>query len=144
MIRAKNSADGFSTPPPVGSADEVDRQVQRAKQALGSGGLVAGDADQEAELLDYEVAPGWARQHGITEVSLAALAEHSLVVAEVQHAVQAANQRLARVEQVKRFRILPAEWTVESEELTPTLKLKRRVIHGKYAPEIDALYADTT
>jgi long-chain acyl-CoA synthetase len=67
-----------------------------------------------------------------------------LVVAEVQHAVQAANQRLARVEQVKRFRILPAEWTVESEELTPTLKLKRRVIHGKYAPEIDALYADTT
>jgi long-chain acyl-CoA synthetase len=94
---------------------------------------------------DHEVAAGWANQRGIPETSVAALAEHPLVVEEVlQHAVQAANQRLARVEQVKRFKILPAEWTVESEELTPTLKLKRRVICGKYAPEIDALYARTT
>jgi long-chain acyl-CoA synthetase len=92
-------------------------------------------------VLDHEVLPGWARQRGIADASLAALAEHPLVVEEVQHAVQAANQRLARVEQVKRFKILPAEWTVESEELTPTLKLKRHVICGKYAPEIDALYA---
>jgi long-chain acyl-CoA synthetase len=95
-------------------------------------------------VLDHEVAPGWARQRGIPDASPAALAEHPLVVAEVQHAVDATNQRLARVEQVKRFTILPAEWTVESEELTPTLKLRRRVIHGKYAPEIDALYAGTT
>jgi long-chain acyl-CoA synthetase len=92
-------------------------------------------------VLDHEVVPGWARQHGIADMSMAALAGHPLVVEEVQHAVDAANQRLARVEQVKRFKILPAEWTAESEELTPTLKLKRRVIHGKYAPEIDALYA---
>jgi long-chain acyl-CoA synthetase len=95
-------------------------------------------------VLDHEVVPGWARQRGIADVSVVALAEHPLVVAEVQHAVAAANQRLARVEQVKRFKILPAEWTAESEELTPTLKLRRRVIHGKYAPEIDALYAGTT
>jgi long-chain acyl-CoA synthetase len=95
-------------------------------------------------VLDHEVVPGWASQRGIADTSLAALAEHPLVVGEVQHAVAAANQRLARVEQVKRFKILPAEWTAESEELTPTLKLKRRVIHGKYAPEIDTLYADTT
>jgi long-chain acyl-CoA synthetase len=61
----------------------------------------------------------------------------------VAHAVEAANQRLAQVEQVKRFKILPAEWTADSEELTPTLKLKRRVIHGKYAPEVDTLYATT-
>src|SRR6266540_1183362 len=51
------------------------------------------------------------------------------------------KQHLAQVEQIKQFKILPAEWTAESEELTPTLKLKRRVIHGKYAPEIDTLYA---
>jgi long-subunit acyl-CoA synthetase (AMP-forming) len=95
-------------------------------------------------VLDHEVAAGWAMQRGIADVSLAALAEHPLVVEEVQHAMEAANQRLARVEQVKRFKILPAEWTAESEELTPTLKLKRRVICGKYAPEIDALYGDTS
>ena len=92
-------------------------------------------------VLDHEVVAGWARQRGITDASLAALAEHPLVVEEIQHAVAAANQRLARVEQIKQFKILPAEWTAESEELTPTLKLKRRVIHGKYAPEIDTLYA---
>jgi long-chain acyl-CoA synthetase len=38
--------------------------------------------------------------------------------------------------------VLQAEWTAESEELTPTLKLKRRVVHGKYAAELDRLYAD--
>ena len=50
------------------------------------------------------------------------------------------NQRLARIEQVKRFEVLPVEWTAESEELTPTLKLRRRIIHAKYAEHIDALY----
>src|SRR6266542_2436345 len=95
-------------------------------------------------VLDHEVVAGWAGQRGIADASLAALAEHPLVVEEIQHAVAAANQRLARVEQIKQFKILPAEWTAESEELTPTLKLKRRVIHGKYAPEIDTLYPGTT
>jgi long-subunit acyl-CoA synthetase (AMP-forming) len=57
--------------------------------------------------------------------------------------VALANQRLSRSEQVKRFTILPAEWTAESEELTPTLKLRRRVTHARYAAELEALYADT-
>ena len=51
------------------------------------------------------------------------------------------NQRLSQVEAIKRWTILPTEWTVDSEELTPTLKLKRRVIHQKYADDIDALYS---
>ena len=55
-------------------------------------------------------------------------------------AVSAANSRLARVQQVKSWRLLPVEWTAQSEELTPTLKLKRRVVHAKYADIIDALY----
>jgi long-subunit acyl-CoA synthetase (AMP-forming) len=46
------------------------------------------------------------------------------------------------VEQFKRFTILPGEWTPESEELTPTMKLKRRVIHAKYKPQIEAMYTD--
>ncbi|MCW2948216.1 MAG: AMP-dependent synthetase and ligase [Actinoallomurus sp.] len=90
--------------------------------------------------LDGEVAPVWAAAHGI-EGDLEALAEHPLVLEEVGTAVQEANERLARVQQVKRWRLLPDEWTAESEELTPTLKVKRGVVHAKYAPVIDTLYA---
>jgi long-chain acyl-CoA synthetase len=91
--------------------------------------------------LDAEAAPAWARARGIEAGSLAGLAAHPAVLAEIDAAVTAANQRLARVQQVKRWRLLPVEWTPESEELTPTLKLKRRVVHAKYADDIDTLYA---
>ena len=91
-------------------------------------------------VLDHELAPGWAARHGLGGADLAELAGHEQVLAEVQLAVDAANQHLARIEQVKRFEVLPVEWTAESEELTPTLKLRRRIIHAKYAERIDALY----
>jgi len=91
--------------------------------------------------LDGEAAPGWARARGITAGSLAELACDPQVLTEVAAGVTAANQRLARVQQVKRWRLLPVEWTAETEELTPTLKLKRRVVHAKYADIIDSLYA---
>ncbi|MFA1537417.1 AMP-dependent synthetase/ligase [Actinomadura monticuli] len=90
--------------------------------------------------LDGEVAPVWAAAHGIDTTDLAALADHPLVKEEVAKAVEDANARLARVQQVKKWRLLPAEWTAESEELTPTLKLKRRVVHTKYSPDIEDLY----
>jgi long-chain acyl-CoA synthetase len=91
--------------------------------------------------LDGAVAPGWARAHGVEADSLAELAADPTVLAEVGRAVEEANSRLARVQQIKYWRLLPVEWTAESEELTPTLKLKRRVVHAKYADIIDALYA---
>jgi long-chain acyl-CoA synthetase len=91
--------------------------------------------------LDGEVAPAWARARGIEASSLAELAENPVVLEAVRAAVEAANQHLARVQQVKRWQLLPVEWTAESEELTPTFKLKRRVIHNKYADVIDSLYA---
>ncbi len=90
--------------------------------------------------LDGEVAPAWAKARGIEATSLAELAEHAEVLAAVSAAVDDANEHLARVQQVKRWRLLPVEWTAESEELTPTFKLKRRIIHRKYADVIDALY----
>jgi long-chain acyl-CoA synthetase len=90
--------------------------------------------------LDGDVAPAWARAHGIEASSLAELAEEPAVLQAVGEAVAAANERLARVQQIKKWRLLPVEWTAESEELTPTLKLKRRVVHAKYADVIDTLY----
>ena len=90
--------------------------------------------------LDGEVAPAWARARGIDAGSLAGLAADPAVLAEVGAAVAAANERLARVQQVKQWRLLPVEWTAETEELTPTLKLRRRIVHAKYADVLDTLY----
>src|SRR6266850_154403 len=92
-------------------------------------------------VLDPQVAPLWGKAHGITATSLAELAEHPSTIAEVRRALTVANTHLARIEQFKRFTILPDEWSAESEELTPTMKLKRRVIYTKYKDQIDAMYA---
>jgi long-chain acyl-CoA synthetase len=90
--------------------------------------------------LDGEVAPAWAKAHGVEATSLPELAASPVVLAAVGEAVSAANERLARVQQVKRWRLLPVEWTAETEELTPTLKLRRRIVHAKYADVLDTLY----
>ncbi|HEX4688541.1 MAG TPA: AMP-dependent synthetase/ligase [Nocardioides sp.] len=90
--------------------------------------------------LDGEVAPVVAKARGIEFTDLAELAAHPEMRAMVQAAVDSANAHLSRPEQVKAFELLPTEWTAESEELTPTLKLKRRVVHTKYAGVIDRLY----
>jgi len=92
-------------------------------------------------VLDPQVAPPWAKARGIEASSMAGLTEHQLVVDEIRRALTEANAHLSRVEQFKRFTILPTEWSPESEELTPTMKLKRRVIHSKYQPQIEAMYA---
>ena len=91
-------------------------------------------------VLDGDMAPPWAERQGIPFEDMAAFSQLPQIQAEVQKAVDEANENVARVEQIKRFTVLPNEWTPESEELTPTLKLKRRVIHERYAQEIDSLY----
>ncbi|MEU5847604.1 AMP-dependent synthetase/ligase [Saccharopolyspora shandongensis] len=93
-------------------------------------------------VLDEDTAPKWARERGIAFEDRVDLAAHPAVRSEVEAAVRAANERLNRPEQVKRYRILSQQWGVEGGELTPTLKLKRRVIHDKYADIIDQLYGD--
>ena len=64
------------------------------------------------------------------------------VLARVQGEVDAANARLARVEQIKRFAVLDDEWLPGGDELTPTMKLKRRPIAEKHAAQIERLYAN--
>lgn len=88
-------------------------------------------------VLDAEMAPVWAAGHGITGDLLASEA----VQEEVERAVEAANARLNRTEQIKRYRLLGEEWGPETGELTPSLKLRRRVIREKYAQAIDGLYS---
>jgi long-subunit acyl-CoA synthetase (AMP-forming) len=91
-------------------------------------------------VLDADYAPAWAARAGISG-DLAALARDERVRAAVQEAVDAANATLSRPEQVKRFTLVEGDWLPGGEELTPTMKLKRRPIAQKYAPAIDAMYA---
>ena len=79
--------------------------------------------------LDPDVAPAFAQQNG-----------EEAVLAEVQRGVDAANEGMARVEEIKKFTVLDAEWEPGGDELTPTMKLKRKPIHEKYASEIEELY----
>jgi long-chain acyl-CoA synthetase len=95
-------------------------------------------------VLDPETAPAWARARGIAFDSLADLAVHPEVLAEVERGVATANSHLARPERVRRFTLLPAEWTAQSGELTPSMKRRRRVIVDRYAKEIEDLYAQPT
>lgn len=93
-------------------------------------------------VLDPEAAPQWAAEHDVPFESLAAFSKRQEVIAALQQAVDEANSRLARVEQIKRFEVLSEDWTVETGEMTPSLKLKRHVVHQKYGDLIDSMYAD--
>jgi long-subunit acyl-CoA synthetase (AMP-forming) len=91
-------------------------------------------------VLDADFAPMWAAQHGLEGRGLEQLAGEPAVRAAVQEAIDAANSRLARVEQIKKFTIVPGDWLPGGDELTPTMKLKRKPIAQRYAAEIEGMY----
>jgi len=84
----------------------------------------------------------WARHHGIETQSAAELVADKRVIALYGEIVKEVNANLANFETMKRFYVVAEEWTVETGELTPSMKLKRRVITARYAEAIDGLYAD--
>ncbi len=92
-------------------------------------------------VLDADFAPQWAKQQGIEAATLEDLAHVDLVRAAVQSGIDHANERLARVEQIKNFTIVPGDWLPGGDELTPTMKLKRRPITAKYEAAIEAMYS---
>jgi long-chain acyl-CoA synthetase len=91
--------------------------------------------------LDAEAAAHWAGEHG-KDFSLEALAADPDLRAEIERAVEAVNANHARVENIRKWRVLPNELTIAGGELTPTLKVKRKFVHEKYAELIDEMYAD--
>ena len=104
--------------------------------------VVGDDRNYVAALLtlDIEILNALAPKLGLEDTNPSALATNPVVAGMVKQAVEAANEKVSRPEQVKAYEILPVEWTAESEELTPTLKLKRRVITKAYAERSDRLY----
>jgi len=83
-----------------------------------------------------------ARQQGIAFSSRVDLVSNPAVKAEYQALVHSVNQNLANFETIKRFHLVPDEWSMASGELTPTMKLRRRVVVERYAEEIAAIYHD--
>lgn len=84
----------------------------------------------------------WAKNNGISFASRRELLEHPEVQKLFAGEIQENTKHYARVEQIRKFKLLDAEWSQQTDELTPTLKVKRRVIDKKYAREIESMYAE--
>jgi long-subunit acyl-CoA synthetase (AMP-forming) len=121
----------------------IEANLKAASPLIGQA-IAIGDArpyNVALIVLDPEYVPQWASQHGIDASDVASLAGNERVIEAVQEAVDAANAKLSRVEQIKKFKLLGDEWEPGGDELTPTMKLKRKPIAEKYEGEIEALYA---
>ncbi len=88
----------------------------------------------------WEVLNDWATKNGVGDSSPSALVQNPQVIALLQSEIDRFNKEYGQWEQIKKFTLLPVTWTVESGELTPTMKLKRKFIVGKFQREHDALY----
>ena len=125
------------------SPANIEGELKSASPLIGQA-MVIGDRrpyNTALLVLDSDFAPQWAAQRGIAEATLERLATEPKVIEAVQEGVDAGNRHLARVEQIKKFTIVPGDWTPGGDELTPTMKLKRRPIAEKYDAEIEAMYA---
>ena len=125
------------------SPANIEAAIKSASPLIGQACAI-GDArsyNTALIVLDSDFAPLWASKHDLDGRTLEQLAGEDAVREAVQQAIDAANSTLARVEQIKKFTIVPGDWLAGGDELTPTMKLKRKPIAAKYAAEIDALYA---
>ena len=117
------------------------RQAALKNHPLVSEAIVIGDRRKYLTVLitlDGEAAVRFRGERALNDD--AAHPDHPAILAEVQRALDAVNGDLAHVEQVKKFRILNAPFSIETGELTPTLKLKRSVVASKFADEIESMY----
>jgi long-chain acyl-CoA synthetase len=90
--------------------------------------------------LDEEMVVPWAQQQGIEDTSMAALSRHPKVIEAIQAELDRVNERYAQVEKVKKFFILDHDLSIETGELTPSMKVKRNVVNDLYAERFDQLY----
>ena len=126
------------------SPANIEATLKAASPLIGQACAVGDGRSYNVALivLDADYAPMWAQREGIPEPhDIATLARDERVRAAVQAGVDAANARLARVEGIKRFTLVEGDWLPGGDELTPTMKLKRKPIGEKYADAIEALYA---
>ena len=125
------------------SPANIEARLKTASPLIGQAICIGDNRPYNTALivLDADFAPQWASQNGIEATALEDLADNRQIKAAVDQAIEEANRHLSRVEQVKKLTILEGDWLPGGDELTPTMKLKRRPIAAKYAAEINAMYA---
>jgi long-chain acyl-CoA synthetase len=92
--------------------------------------------------IDYSTVSEWARRNGVIYTGFTSLTSHTAVVALIESEIAAVNEQLSRVEQVKKFRIIPKELDPEEGDTTPTRKIKRKHLASMFASLIEEMYDD--
>jgi long-subunit acyl-CoA synthetase (AMP-forming) len=126
------------------SPTNIENAIKAATPLIGAMAVLGDGRSYNTALivLDAESVEPYAREHALPDASAAALAVDATVRAAIEAGVAQGNSKLSRVEQIKRFRILPTFWEAGGDEVTLTLKLKRKVIAEKYTAQIEELYAE--
>jgi long-subunit acyl-CoA synthetase (AMP-forming) len=122
----------------------IESKIKSASLLIGQAVAIGDRRSYNVALivLDPDASKAYAAEHGLPSAAPADLCEDPGVQAVVAAALEKANSQLSRIEQIKRFKILPVDWLPAGDELTPTSKLKRKPIAAKYCDVIDALYAE--
>jgi long-subunit acyl-CoA synthetase (AMP-forming) len=125
------------------SPANIEERLKSSSPLIGQAVCVGDNRPYNVALLvlDPDAAAAYAAEHGLGEVGVEELAADEGVEREVAAAVERANEQLSRVEQIKRHVLLHQEWEPGGEELTPTMKLKRKPIGEKYGRQIEELYS---
>ena len=116
----------------------------KAHSLVGNAALV-GDKHKFACVLispNFAILEGWAKVKGVAFTDRKDLVKQERVVARYQRIVNEVNATLAPFETIKRIAVVPDEWSIEGDELTPSMKLKRRVVEKKYTAELERFYLD--
>jgi len=125
------------------SPANIEAAIKSASPLIGQACCIGDQRPYNTALLvlDPDYTPQWATQQGLSATALEDLTAEPKVLEALERAIEEANGHLARVEQIKKFKIIRGDWAPGGEELTPTMKLKRRPIAEKYAAEIEEMYS---
>ncbi|MFL5866985.1 MAG: AMP-dependent synthetase/ligase [Thermoleophilaceae bacterium] len=125
------------------SPANIESKLKTAGPLIGQAVTIGDQRSYNTALLtlDPDGLPALKKELGLEDASLEEIVESENVLEKVQQEVDTANADLARVEQIKKFKLVPSDWEPGGDELTPTMKLKRKPIAEKYSEEIEALYA---
>jgi long-chain acyl-CoA synthetase len=133
----KTSGGKYVAPAPIESRFREDFLIEQM--------MVVGEGKKFVSALIVPAFPAleeWAKENGITTRDKAELINHPKVQQKYQSIIDAVNPNFSHIEQIKKFKLLPNEWTTDTKELTPTMKIKRKIISEKYAREIADIYGD--
>jgi long-chain acyl-CoA synthetase len=124
------------------SPANIEQQLKQGSPLIGQAVAIGDGRPYNVALivLDPDALVPFAQQQGLADPSPEAMAVEAAVLEAVTAGVERANSHLSRIEQIKRFTVLPCDWPPAGDELTPTMKLKRKPIAEKYATDIEALY----